>query len=81
MTTDGNVGIGDRYIRWSEVKTIIPLSRSRVEVLEKQGKFPKRRRIGGAAVAWLESELRCWMASRDEAGAARPASATTSAAA
>ena len=58
-------GISDRYIRWRELKEIVPICRSRVAELETLGKFPKRRKIGGFAVAWLESEIIEWMASRE----------------
>lgn len=65
MNANQNIFISDRYMRWSEVKDIVPLSRSRIEVLEQQGKFPKRRKIGGSAVAWLESEIKHWMETRE----------------
>ena len=64
--TEYVAGIQDRYIRWRELKAIVPLCRSRIDVLERQGKFPKRRKIGGIAVAWLESEVKEWMQTRIE---------------
>ena len=57
----------DRYIRWKELQHIVPLSRDRVRVLEKEGKFPKRRKLGSNSAAWLESEIREWMDSREAA--------------
>lgn len=57
----------DRYIRWKDLQHIVPLSRDRVRVLEKEGKFPKRRKLGEHAAAWLESEIREWMSSREAA--------------
>ena len=66
MITDNVTGINDRYIRWRELKGIVPLCRTRIDILERQGKFPKRRKIGGIAVAWLESEVKEWMNTRDE---------------
>ena len=34
--------------------------------LERRGLFPKRRRIGPNAVAWVEEEIESWMQSRAE---------------
>jgi predicted DNA-binding transcriptional regulator AlpA len=32
--------------------------------LERDGKFPKRRRLSANAVGWLESEINNWLESR-----------------
>ena len=40
------------------------LSRSEIDRLEAAGKFPPRRLIGKAAVAWLASEVVAWMRAR-----------------
>lgn len=47
----------NRWIRDKELRQIVPLSRSHIATLEKQGKFPKRRKIGGNTVAWKLSEV------------------------
>lgn len=51
----------DRFIREAEVRRITGLSRSTRWRLERDRKFPKRRRISPNAVGWLASEIREWM--------------------
>lgn len=57
----------DRFVREAERRALTGLSRTTVWRLERQGLFPKRRRVAKNAVAWLETEIRQWMASRPEA--------------
>ncbi len=54
----------DRFIRESEVARITALSRTTRWRLERDGKFPRRRRISASAVAWLENEVQDWLRSR-----------------
>ena len=54
----------DRFIREAEVQRITGLSRTTRWRLEREGKFPSRRQLSDNAVAWLESEIRAWRASR-----------------
>lgn len=58
-------------IRRKEVERLTALSRSRIYDLMKQGTFPKPVALGAMSVAWLEIEIREWIASRiaDRAGA------------
>ena len=56
----------ERFIREAEVYKLTGLSRTTRWRLEQKGKFPRRRRLSQNAVAWLESEVRTWMASRVE---------------
>ena len=51
-------------IRRREVERLTALSRSRIYDLMKQGNFPKPVRLGSMSVAWLEIEIREWVASR-----------------
>lgn len=51
-------------IRRKEVERLTALSRSRIYDLMKQGKFPKPVRLGKMSVAWQETEVREWIASR-----------------
>ena len=44
------------------------LSRSRMHVLEYEGRFPRRRQISGNKVGWLASEIAAWIAGRPTAG-------------
>ncbi len=54
----------DRFLREPEVKQTSGLSRTTRWRLEKKGLFPRRRQISPNGVAWLESEIRTWMAER-----------------
>ncbi len=51
-------------IRRKEVERLTALSRSRIYDLMKQGAFPKPVALGAMSVAWLETEVREWIASR-----------------
>ena len=59
----------DRIIRKPELRKRVPLSDPTIWRMEKEGKFPKRLRLGGNSCGWLESEVDAWMQSRaDERG-------------
>ncbi len=47
----------ERALNYHELKKKTGLARSTVFTLEKEGKFPKRRRFGNKAVRWIESEV------------------------
>ena len=47
-----------------QVQERIPYSRTQIWRLEKQGRFPRRLRIGPNRVGWLESEIEDWIRSR-----------------
>jgi len=51
-------------IRRREVERLTALSRSRIYHLMKQGDFPKPVQLGTMSVAWLETEVREWIAHR-----------------
>lgn len=51
-------------IRRKEVERLTALSRSRIYDLMKQGAFPRPVVLGAMSVAWLEVEIREWIASR-----------------
>ena len=51
-------------IRRKEVERLTALSRSRIYDLMKRGEFPKQVILGAMSVAWLEIEIREWIASR-----------------
>ncbi|RWX53797.1 helix-turn-helix transcriptional regulator [Photobacterium chitinilyticum] len=55
----------ERFCREAERKRITTLSRSQAWQLEKQGRFPKRRKIGNTNV-WLLSDLLYWIAQQEE---------------
>lgn len=54
----------DRLIDKNTLVTIVPLSLSHIDRLEKKGQFPSRRRLGPRRVAWVESEVRHWIENR-----------------
>lgn len=56
--------MSDRFVREPECYERTQLSRTTRWRLERQGKFPKRRRISENAIGWLDSELTAWMEER-----------------
>lgn len=59
------------FLRLKEVTRRTTYSRTRIYELVNQGAFPRPVRLGGRAVAWLESEVVAWMDGR--IAASRPA--------
>ncbi len=55
----------DRLVKEKERKHITTISRAQAHQLEKEGRFPKRRRISNRSVAWLLSELHEWVKTRE----------------
>jgi prophage regulatory protein len=53
-----------RMIRFPDVRNRTGLSRSTIWRLERQGEFPKHRRISPNAVAWIEHEVDAWIRRR-----------------
>jgi prophage regulatory protein len=54
----------ERVIRKPELLAIIGLSDPTIWRMEKEGKFPKRLRLGGNSCGWLESEIHGWLDER-----------------
>ena len=52
----------DRALNYHELKKKTGLARSTVFTLEKDGKFPKRRKFGKSGTRWIESEVDAWIA-------------------
>ncbi|MFP6559452.1 helix-turn-helix transcriptional regulator [Paraburkholderia sp. B3] len=63
-----HAGAKARLIRLREVRTRVGLGASTVYRYLAAGKFPRPVDIGGGRVAWLESEVDAWIASRPEVG-------------
>lgn len=57
----------DRVIREAECRQLTGICRTTRYMMEKEGKFPARRRLGGRAVGWLLSEVSAWQQSRSKA--------------
>ena len=53
-----------KLLRFPAVRERTGLSRSTIWRLERQGDFPKHRRISPNAVAWVEEEVMSWMHSK-----------------
>jgi prophage regulatory protein len=53
-----------RFLRFPAVRARTGLSRTTVWRLERQGDFPRHRRISTNAVAWAEHEVADWIRSK-----------------
>ncbi len=53
-----------RYLRFKELRQRVPLGRTTIWRVMREGRFPKSKRIGKAAMAWLEHEVDDWMKKR-----------------
>lgn len=51
----------ERVIRKPELFSRIGLADATIWRLEKAGKFPKRIKLGGNSVGWLDSEVSSWL--------------------
>lgn len=56
-----------KWIRIKEVMSLTSLSRPTIYRLMKSGKFPKSVTIGSKTIAWRESDLIAWQASKGAA--------------
>jgi len=57
----------ERVIREAECRQLTGICRTTRYMMEKEGKFPARRKLGGRAVGWLLSEVSAWQQSRSRA--------------
>ena len=53
-------------LSFDDLQRIVPLSRTTIWRLERQGEFPRRMRISTNRVGWLLSDVEEWSASRQE---------------
>jgi len=53
-----------RFLRFKEVGLMCGLSRTTIWRMQRDGKFPERRRVAGNAVRWLADEVEEWIRSR-----------------
>jgi prophage regulatory protein len=56
--------ISMRYIRFKELRQRVPLGRTTIWKMMREGRFPQSRRIGKMATAWLENEIEEWIKNR-----------------
>ncbi len=52
-------------IRFPRLREMTGLSRTTIWRLESRGEFPRRRRLTGNTVAWIEEEVLEWINSRE----------------
>ncbi len=57
-----------KIMRLPEVSRAVGLSDSTISRLEREGLFPKRRKLSAGAVGWLAEEIDAWIASRAKVG-------------
>ena len=57
-----------RLIRLPEVRRMTGLSRTRIYELEREGRFPRRRKLSDRACAWELQQIVDWIRSRPVAG-------------
>lgn len=57
----------ERVIREAECRQLTGICRTTRYMMEKEGQFPARRKLGGRAVGWLLSEVSAWQQSRSKA--------------
>jgi prophage regulatory protein len=55
----------EEVLRTREVLKITKFSRSTLWRLERQGRFPRRRKLSDRAVGWFRSEVEGWLAERE----------------
>ena len=53
-----------RLLSWSEVAERIPLSRTTVWYLRRNGDFPRGTRLSARRIAWNEAEIDAWIKAR-----------------
>lgn len=54
----------ERVIREVECRQLTGICRTTRYMMEREGKFPARRKLGGRAVGWLLSEIQVWQKSQ-----------------
>ncbi|WP_025859082.1 AlpA family transcriptional regulator [Pseudomonas sp. CHM02] len=74
--TDTPPAIHIEYIKLPEVRRISGLSTTSIYRMAVAGDFPKQRKLGVKAVAWIRAEVEQWAASRSVVG--QPPAATES---
>jgi len=53
-----------RFLRLPDVLARVPYSRSHLWRMEREGKFPRRIKLGANRVAWAADEIQEWITSR-----------------
>lgn len=50
------------FLRWSDLRPFIPLSRETVRKREQEGRFPRASRLTQRRTVWLNREIHRWIA-------------------
>ena len=58
--------MAEKHLRRPAVEALIGLSRTTIYEMMKRGEFPKPIKITRKAVAWRESDINAWLASRPQ---------------
>lgn len=64
--------MSEKFLRLAEVRRRVPYSRSTIYLKVSRGEFPQPSSLGARAVAWLESDIDKWIASRIAKGRTAP---------
>jgi len=56
--------MNQRIIRKPELFSRVGLSDATIWRMEKDGKFPRRVKLGGKSVGWIDDEIKGWFADR-----------------
>lgn len=56
-----------RILRRGDIRAITGLGKSRIDELERLGRFPKRVRISDRAIGWRSDEIEAWIRARPRA--------------
>ena len=62
-----------KLLRLPEVEAVTGLSGTTIWRREREGKFPRRRRVGPNVVAWRSDEVEAWIEGRPRANEPEPA--------
>jgi prophage regulatory protein len=57
----------ERVIREAECRQLTGICRTTRYMMEKEGRFPARRKLGGRSVGWLLSEISAWQMNQPKA--------------
>lgn len=57
----------ERVIREAECRQLTGICRTTRYMMEKEGLFPARRKLGGRSVGWLLSEISIWQQNQPKA--------------
>ena len=60
-----NPNLPNRLIDAKERRLLVPYSDMHIWRLEREGKFPKRRKLSNQRVGWLSTEIDKWLESRE----------------